>query len=86
LPPETPVLSAAEVEAFLGRHLILRSWARRRAPAEVEAQDGLQAGEVIRILDALDLEPELNLSRIRMLNLSPREPAQAAGGRRGIGR
>jgi hypothetical protein len=70
LPPETVLLEPDQLQRLLQR---LPRWETawgNKASAAVQAGDALRASEVIRIIDTLDLPPDLTISRRRLLNLT----------------
>jgi hypothetical protein len=70
LPPETRILDAEETMILLARY---DRWMESRstgAGAGIDPADGLQAGEMIRLIRALDPDPETKIPTARLISLS----------------
>jgi len=68
LPPDRPLFTATEVEAFLGG---LGSWGFPDFGVEVSDKagpDGLSAQELLAVFDSLDLPPDLTIPASRLRN------------------
>ncbi len=70
LPATATILGAAQAEEAAGS---LPSWlatAWRGPLAELDSEDGIQARELLRLLERLDVDPERRVSTARLLALS----------------
>ena len=70
LPSATTIFDASELEALYRRVPFWMSAALRDAAAEVRTGDGLQAGELIRLLEALGVDSTRRISTARLLALA----------------
>ena len=70
LPPSTTIVDAARLEAMLesAPFWSLAGWST--ALDEVRDADGVQVGELVRLLDVLDLDREMQIPVARLLALS----------------
>jgi len=69
LPARTTILTAAEAERLVGRVPYLRSGAWKAALAETRIEDGIQAGELLRLLESLDVDPDRTIPTTRISEL-----------------
>jgi hypothetical protein len=69
LPPDTPLLTASQVEALLGGGLSWGPSALRAEVSEKAGSDGLTALELLAVIDSLGLDPELSVSTSRLREL-----------------
>jgi hypothetical protein len=70
LPATTTILDASQLEALYGSIPFWLAPVVRRAAAEVRAEDGLQAGELTRLVEALAVDPSRRISTARLLALA----------------
>jgi len=70
LPPSTTLLSAAELRELIRRVPYLRTGVWETVLTEIQAEDGLQAGEALRLIEVLGLPVDRSISMARVLNLS----------------
>lgn len=82
LPPRAEVLSGEAIRTARWQRSRQREFRRVAEAANVPIEDGLQAGEALRILEKLELNPERTFSTTRLLVLatgkSPGEFSQAS--------
>ncbi len=69
LPPDTRIMNSGELRTLGARLPRLRASAVGRSIAEYTASGGLQAGELLSLIDALDLDPSTRISARGLANL-----------------
>lgn len=67
LPAGTTVVSAAGMEALVGKLSFRASAAWRAVREDISIEDGVHAGELLRVLEALDLDPDTQIPTARLL-------------------
>ncbi len=70
LPPSTTIVDAARLESLLAGAPFWALAGRSTALDELRGADGVQVAELVRLLDALALDPELQIPVARLLALS----------------
>ena len=70
LPSGVTLVDASGVEALLNSVPFWTTATWRAALDQIRAEDGVQAGELLRVLDALDVDPEMSIPTARILALS----------------
>lgn len=70
LPATTTVLDASQLEALYGNVPFWLAKAVRDAAAEVRTDDGLQAGELAQLIEALGVSSSRRISTTRLLGLA----------------
>jgi hypothetical protein len=70
LPPETVLLSARQLAALRWTHPHWQALYRDRALSGIRTVDGLQAEEILRLLDSLPLDPDATIAGDRLLDLT----------------
>ncbi|UCC47611.1 MAG: zf-HC2 domain-containing protein [Gemmatimonadota bacterium] len=70
LPASTTIFGALELEALNESAPFWTATALSDALAEVGTEDGIQAGELLRLLGALDLDPERRIPTARILAIA----------------
>lgn len=70
LPASTTIFGALELEALNESARFWTASALSDALAEVGTDDGIQAGELLRLLEALDLDPERRIPTARILAIA----------------
>jgi len=69
LPARATVLTTSEAETLMGAVPLWAPPGWRSAIGEIEAGDGIRAGELLEILETLDVDPDVTLRTSRILGL-----------------
>jgi len=69
LPARTTVLSTAQAEILMGAILLWTPPGWESAISEIEIGDGVRAGELVEILETLDVDPSLTFRTSRLIDL-----------------
>ncbi len=72
VPSGTTILGAIDLEELAGNTPLWRTAAWRELLDGIETEDGVQAGELLRLIQAMDVDPRMSISTARLLRISRR--------------